>query len=519
MNMVHTEIRDFLFLIMGICLVFNNIPDIVQLKFLGSGIGNNLVAYPILFGAIYTIYCHLKSGNVLVEYKRFLLYGGVYLCILFISLIVGLIHYPYYDAIVSVPIEQMGKMATIIIFCEKIGITIEGKAIALLWGIFRFGGIVLKFIMTFGVSYMIFCWYHDDWKRGFNFFTKGILCSLIFVIGYSVFEIQYLAGGEFGKQFLEQINPYIHVIKVEHDWWPPLLWPDKQLRSVFPEPSHMGNYAAILLPVLWFYLLNDSRDKRFKFVLGTGYSLFIFMIFLTQARTAYAMFLGITMLMVAGLLMLDWRRYFKIVIMILSISLGIFFLSVRFINYMDNIGISKEIIELPKISAVEVVDKNLGSLAGEDKRSNGSRYALLKAHFRMGMESPLLGKGTYLNDSYTKDYFEFAEKENPGVKMWIGNQNKFGTLKYPIGAMNEYVERFSANGLLGLSAFLFPFGWILYKLIWLIKKKKCREYVCLLIAVIAALVVGANDSLSVVYGLWLLLGLSYAVVLGQGSDG
>lgn len=54
-----------------------------------------------------------------------------------------------------------------------------------------------------------------------------------FVIGYSVFEIQYLAGGEFGKQFLEQINPYIHVIKVEHDWWPPLLWPDKQLRSVF----------------------------------------------------------------------------------------------------------------------------------------------------------------------------------------------------------------------------------------------------------------------------------------------
>lgn len=100
-----------------------------------------------------------------------------------------------------------------------------------------------------------------------------------FVIGYSVFEIQYLAGGEFGKQFLEQINPYIHVIKVEHDWWPPLLWPDKQLRSVFPEPSHMGNYAAILLPALWFYLLNDSRDKRFKFVLGTGYSLFIFMIF------------------------------------------------------------------------------------------------------------------------------------------------------------------------------------------------------------------------------------------------
>lgn len=78
---------------------------------------------------------------------------------------------------------------------------------------------------------------------------------------------------------MEQINPYIHVIKVEHDWWPPLLWPDKQLRSVFPEPSHMGNYAAILLPVLWFYLLNDSRDKRFKFVLGTGYSLFIFMIF------------------------------------------------------------------------------------------------------------------------------------------------------------------------------------------------------------------------------------------------
>lgn len=109
MNMVHTEIRDFLFLIMGICLVFNNIPDIVQLKFLGSGIGNNLVAYPILFGAIYTIYCHLKSGNVLVEYKRFLLYGGVYLCILFISLIVGLIHYPYYDAILVCQLNRWEK--------------------------------------------------------------------------------------------------------------------------------------------------------------------------------------------------------------------------------------------------------------------------------------------------------------------------------------------------------------------------------------------------------------------------
>ena len=48
-----------------------------------------------------------------------------------------------------------------------------------------------------------------------------------------------------------------HPIKIRQDWWPPLLWKG-QLRSVFPEPSHIGNYIALSMPVLWYLYLRDE---------------------------------------------------------------------------------------------------------------------------------------------------------------------------------------------------------------------------------------------------------------------
>lgn len=165
--------------------------------------------------------------------------------------------------------------------------------------------------------------------------------------------------------------------------------------------------------------------------------------------------------------------------------------------------------------------RNLTSLASDNQRSNGARYALIKSNLRIGMDNIVFGVGKGLTGAYVSANFSEKEKQNKEVKMWVTNQKKEGVLRYGLGAMNEYVGRFAETGIIGLIAFLYPFFYILYKLFKVLKHNSNAiqiKILLLLTSLIGVMVAGMNGSLNIFYSTWIVLGLCYAVVFNKKLD-
>lgn len=507
---MNLKIRDTLFFIIIISLVFNNIPSPLQMNFLGGPIGNQLIFYPVVIGFIYTAYCQYKKQDVLVDFNKFKRFVFFYVGVIFISLIVGLYKYPYYDLITNGPINQIEKLPIVLNFLQGYGIIVDSNFAVGIWMIARvIKGVFLEVLYTFGLSYMIYCWYKDNFEKAMFILNKGLILSLIILIGYSGIEIFYLAGNEFAKNILSIINPYIHAIKTQVNWWPPLLWKG-QMRSIFSEPSHIGNSSALIIPFLWCEILRKDKCNIFL-VLGTF--LFSCMIFLTKARTANAMFFGMFFILSIFLLM-NFKEWIKKYILICGISLLSFMASLYFINnfMVANKMVEKQVTASTKSQTSVFISDNVASLASDTKRSNGARYALLRSNMRVAIDNPVLGVGKGLASAYIMDNFTESERRNPEINMWLNHIEKKGILKYSLGAMNEYVGRFAQTGLIGLGMFLLPFIFVIYCLFKLYVKQKCFDSFFLLFALISSLVVAMNGSITLMYNVWILLPLTYIAI-------
>lgn len=512
---MNRKICNIIFLFISISLIFNNIPKAVQMNFIGGILGNKLSFYPFIVGFVYTLYCQYKYKNALVNLDKFLKFIVLYLVITLISLLVGLYNYPYYDLIVNGPVTQIEKLPKVIEILNSFGIDIDVKLLTALWMVARtIKGLLFDVVYAFGGAYMIYCWYHDDWKKGISIFIKGILTGLIVVIGYGCIEIFYLAGNDIAKNILSALNPYIHVIKIDHNWWPPLLWA-KQARSIFSEPSHFGNYLAFVLPILWCLILNIKIFNKFiKTILFVLTFLFTLLIFLTQARTATAMFFGMMFLYTLFLIYLSKKDYWKNFAKIVVISIIAFFISLTFINsFVNNNQTTKPINNY--------VDHNLLSLLESNERSNGARYALIKSNLRIVSDHIFLGVSKGMTGAYVNDNFTEEEKQNKEINMWVTNQKKEGVLRYGLGAMNEYVGRLAETGIIGLVTFLIPFIYAVLELLKNLKSSREDEQVkilMLLTSLIGVMIAGMNGSLNVFYGTWIILGVCFAAFLCKNEN-
>lgn len=509
--MLNPKVRDAIFSLMVFTLIFNNIPKPVQMNFIGGVIGNKLILLPLLAGIIYTIYCQYKYKNVLIAKEIFIKYTVIYLGITFLSLLVGLYRYPYYDLVLQGPASQIEKLPVLLNFFNTHGVDISKKELLLIWMLARpIKGLFLEYFYTFGTVYMVFCWYYSDWRNGLKIFFKAVFFSLIAVILYGIIDIFYLLGNKTAKEILININPFIHVIKTAHGWWPPLLWAG-QLRSVFSEPSHIGNFLAFALPCLWYFCLKNKKNIYYLILF-----FFSIIIFFTNARTAILMFIGMNCFLFAFIFLLD-KNYFKIFLKIIFISI-IGFACTLFLNS----DVNQNYHEAQNKNRVKAVDsyvkENVTSIASSNSRSNGARYSLIKSHIRIGLEYPILGVGYGLSSGYVKDNFLESEKKNKEVKMWLNNQKKEGILKYELNAMNEYVTRFSEQGIIGVLIFLFPFSYALFKILRLLRSSDISlrlKQVCISLALIGSLVVSMNGSLNLIFSVWIILGLAFAIIFDR----
>lgn len=163
------------------------------------------------------------------------------------------------------------------------------------------------------------------------------------------------------------------------------------------------------------------------------------------------------------------------------------------------------------------MEDNVGSLGSANKRSNGARYALIRANVKTGMEHPILGVGDVLSSAYTVHNFNKADLANSEVHMWVTNYNTMGVLRYGFNAMNEYVSRFANNGIIGLIAYIVPLIYAALSLLKCFKRLRGIEQIKIIvteISLIGSAVAGCNGSLSLLYAYWVILAFSYAMVDG-----
>lgn len=503
------KILNILFLFIIISLIFNSIPKPIQMNFIGGILGNKLSFYPFVVGVVYTLYCQYKYKNVLVNSNKFLKFIAVYLVVTSFSLIIGLYTYPHYDLVLNGPVTQIEKLPKLIATLNNYGIYINEKILIAFWMIARtIKSVLLEALYTFGGAYIIFCLYYNDWKRAFKVLITAILASSVVIFGYSCIELFYLSGNEIAKEILITINPYIHIIKSDGTWWPPLLWPG-QLRSIFAEPSYFGIYFAFAMPILW-YVFITVKEQCYKVISFSAIIFFTFCLFLTQARTAVGLFVGEVFILFIFTAYLRNKFIFKQVSKIFVAIGTAFILSGLFIN---NLLVDNRY----NIDNVEgYIESNLTSLASASHRSNGARYSIMIADLKIGLDYLLTGVGTGLRNAYIPDYLPEMAKDNGEVQMWIKNQKEKGVLRSGFPKLGEYTSRFAETGIIGLTLFLVPQFILLRKLYLKITDKSIiiddkLPYIFFTISLIGIMASGLGDSINITYCYWVLLGLGYAM--------
>lgn len=507
---MNKRIRDGIFFLLVFFLIFNNIPKPVQLSFLGGPAGGKLSVYPLLAGFLYSFYCQYKDGGVFSDFKRFARYIAVFIGVMLLSTVVGLITYPYYDLVLNGPVDQIEKLPRVLAFLSAHGIEADAKLLMQMWIVARqIKAVFLEAFWCFGGAYLIYCWYRIEWERAVKILTQAVMASAAVLIGYSVVEVFWLAHCGDAEWILKVVNPFIHTIKGNEMWWPPLLW-NGQLRSVFAEPSYYGIYMAFAMPWLWNKLcLTKSK------VTGAVIFLLAFGIVLTRARTAFMIHVGeLSLLVLFCLLFARNEEALKRVGKIFVISLCAFLVGTGFISqYMDKgTGNAKKEI-------VAYIESNATSLKNLDARSNRARYSVMEADIRVGMDYPVLGVGSGLRSSYVVDYFSGKALENGEVKMWLRFRENLGIMRVGIPKLGEYTSKFSETGILGMVIFFFPaimLFWGMYKKLQEFGDK--WPYVMFLISFCGIMATGIGDTLNITFAYWILLGLGYAIVFGRKNN-
>lgn len=504
------KLKEQMFFCGCIALILDNIPKLLQLNVLSSGFANKGSWYFFVVLLLICAYQQTNEKEILVPIdKVFMKYIGTLMGVALISNILGIIQYPYYDILLSGPSGQIEKLPLVMSFIEKYHMDYSYQNILCIWvGVRAIKGTLLGILFTFGISFAIYWTIRNDWRKYYSLLKKAILISVIIITVYSLVETAYLAGNSFAANVLSIINPFLHPIAVDHNWWPPLLWKG-QLRSVFSEPSRMGNYAAFALPFLWSDLLKDKNVWQEKYIIVL-ITLFTFFIFLTQARTPVGIYWGMLILFIGSSVFLRKRIFFRGVVIVICVTAISFVASLGFINYCMTATSNKE-----NISASEFMEDNIGSLASSSKRSNGARYALIRSNLKTGIEHPLFGVGELFTSAYTVENFNKADLNNPEVKMWVKDFQQQGVLKYGLNGMNEYISRFADYGSIGLLIFLVPAVYALFGLFKRTRLSQGDELIKIytfLLSLTGTLIAGCNGSLTLLYTYWVVLAFAYAIL-------
>lgn len=526
---MNISLRNKLFFLITFCVVFTQIPRFLQLNFLGSFLGKDLSLYPILVAFIYYAWTYRK-GKIAFQLtnvtKVIVAYIIIYITVIFISFIHGLYIYPYYNAILTGPAQQIDKLPIVQQFLHGIGISLSEHTILKFWMFARpIKGFILECFWYFSVPMLIYFWFKKDAHTGIIILHKAVISATVLVCLYSILDIFYLGGSIVAESILIYLNPIVHDINSNGTWWPPLLWKG-QLRSLFAEPSYYGIFSAFAMPWLWYSILKAHRlEKKILFILL--FLFFCFSLFLTKARTANALLGGELFLLILITILHRKRDFIKNTILIVVLTLFSFSLAVFSMGYMPGSPSKTEVMGYNKDGTEEMglyLADNLGSLSSSTQRSNKSRYSILKANIAIGEDYPILGVGKGLRNAYIPDYLPEEALSGNEIQRWVYDQKVKGIMKSGFPALGEYSTRFAETGMLGLLIYLLP---SFYLFIQLIKRMKSvsfnsaqkEETIFFFLSWVGIMASGLGDDLNVTCCYWILMGIGYALILSPYKKG
>ena len=227
------------------CLIFDNIPTPLQFGTLSSGFSHMLSWYFLFILMLVWICQRFKGHFVIEEGDYFIKYIFCLMIFTFLSNILGLFNYPYYNELLSGSENQIEKLPVVLKILNNLGLSIDEKYLTIVWiGVRSVKGSILGTLYTFGFSFILYQFLKKDWDYYFDLITNVVTASVICLCIYSIVELFFLSGFDFAKNILSSINPMIHPIAVDHGWWPPLLW-EGQLRSMFQSHPEWGTILLL----------------------------------------------------------------------------------------------------------------------------------------------------------------------------------------------------------------------------------------------------------------------------------
>lgn len=510
----NTKKYDKLALIFIFCIIlfigFGNVAYPRFINIIGTNFAGMLSWYFLVGLGIYTLFLqYIKKIPIVDNSKYFMIrYLVIYISAIILSLFVGIYTYPYFDTNYFINANS-GSFGVINNFSNKVDLVVNDQLGTTISFVFRnLKNSILTIIYTFGGSYIMYLYIKRDFDKYWKYINRAVIISSLIVIMVTIIEILYYYGNSYAKDLLVTITPYFHVIKISDGWWPPLLWDKQQIRSIFPEPSHIGNYMAFVIPFIWGKYL-ASNSKKYTIFYGF-YSLSLAVIvFLSQARTANAVYFALLVLLLFWSIFIH-RIFIKKVLSIIALSITALFISITIINGMT-VDINNSHVD--NLHIEKYLDNNLNSLNKNDMRSNGARFGLIKASLALSKEHILLGIGPGMGTLYMVDVFERENNDNGEINMWIDTVKSKGVLSKNINAMNDYLTRLMEQGVIGSIIFIIPFIIALYRLFCNrqnLNKSDQIKFSVIILTLLGCLISNINESSTVLYCTWVSLAVAYA---------
>ena len=512
-----------------IFVIFPVIPMSLRIGFLGGEFSAKASFYTLFICLVYSVWLKRHSLLQYHLYWKELLYITLLGFSIAVSLVHGLINFPYYDLVPGTNYMNHKSEAIIqLIFNESV----SEYTLSIIHFCFRaLKNSLTQLIFTFGFSYLIFYWYKNRSETILKIVSKGSLISASLVVIFGVIELFYFGKQQWALSLLTYIRPIVHAIEINNTWWPPLFWPELQFRSLFPEPSFLGIYTVITIPFIWSIIFTSKNKK----LVGLSFIILLLLEMITllaNSRTA-TVFLIIDYILLVFALCIQFRNKKFIINTVLVTLIGllafvgniVYTSNVFYVQDASTKSINTTSTTSKNISTQQVANEitsygenNIKSLSKKGGRSNNQRYGVMKADLDIFKENPLLGIGQGLRTPYVLNHLDEDTLNGTEVKMWIENIKNKGLINISIPMLGEYTSRLSETGIMSFVLFMAPILLLLFRLLkYIIQNSKDTFVIFFTIAYIECLLTGIGTTLNELYYFWILLGFGYALVYVKNS--
>lgn len=447
---IRTRICDFLFVLSIVLSLFNGFHSEWVGKIVYTFLANTTITaiYPLFIMSVIILVDNIVSGKK-NRYKPLLIFLIIYMAVKILVNFHGLITFKYAEYL---KIDQLTGISR---YCFDLVKKMNGSVSDYTaWGIVfmirtTFNSFV-EFYSLWFIIYSVALYVMDD-KKLYEHISTGLYISMGIVLFYEVFEIAYFMNMEWGKKFIETVNPIILPVDMTASPYP------SGIRNLFHEQSYYAYWACIVIP---FFVYGFLEKKKWYDLIFT---LFLMgCMFGGNSRTGVAL-VCIEMVVISGCFILVKKKkaikplLVLIVILIAALVIGIGFLSNRErYSLYENDTLWEKIVAFMK--------NTLGTLFDKSARSNPSRFGLRDAEFKTWLSSPILGVGAELRAFYMIDNFpEYAG--NTETNSWFVTQREIGSAPYHIPALNQFTSTLASGGVLGFMVDSMP---LIILAVWLL---------------------------------------------------